>query len=165
MQIRSIAIFSLGDEISPLKSWLIRTYPDRDFTEADVIYNYHHSRARKTIKNVFGILTDRGRIFLTPILGTVQNNERHVCASLVLHNYFCQKSNAAYTPAGFVDSEFSDNYVKPDKWRVTIPNDEAYWLWKKRGDPIQWKSPFKCRMIQRTIFLLKVAKYPGRKHV
>ena len=91
MQIRSIAIFSLGDEISPLKSWLIRTYPDRDFTEADVIYNYHHSRARKTIKNVFGILTDRGRIFLTPILGTVQNNERHVCASLACIIIFAKK--------------------------------------------------------------------------
>ena len=63
--------FLLGDEIFPLKSWLIRPYPGRDLPEAELIYNYHYSRARRTIENAFGILSARWRIFLTPIRATV----------------------------------------------------------------------------------------------
>ena len=59
--------FLLGGEIFPLKSRLIRPYPGRDLTDVEGIYNYHHSRAKRTIENVFGILAARWKIFLTPI--------------------------------------------------------------------------------------------------
>ena len=33
--------FLLGDDIFPLKKWLIKTYPGRSLSEEQKIYNYH----------------------------------------------------------------------------------------------------------------------------
>ena len=48
--------FLLSDEIFPLKKWLMRPYPGKNASEQEKIYNYRHSRARKCIKNAFGIM-------------------------------------------------------------------------------------------------------------
>ena len=51
-----ILYFLVGDEIFPLKPWLLRPYPGRLLQLLEMIYNYRHSRARRGIKNTFGIL-------------------------------------------------------------------------------------------------------------
>ena len=51
--------FLLGDEIFPLKKWLMRPYPGKNASEQEKIYNYRHSRARRCIENVFGIMCAR----------------------------------------------------------------------------------------------------------
>ena len=48
----------LGDEIFPLKMWLLRSF-SRPLTEEQRIFAYRLSRARRTIENAFGILTAR----------------------------------------------------------------------------------------------------------
>ena len=112
--------YLLGDEIFPLKTYLMRPYPGKKLQENQAVYNYRHSRARRVIENTFGILVSRWRIFNTPINATVENTEKYVKAAIVLHNYLRQTENAAYCPAGFIDSERSTGDINVGNWRNAI---------------------------------------------
>lgn len=113
-----LPFYLLGDEIFPLNPWLIRPYPGSNLGEAERIYNYRHSRCRRTIGNAFGILVARWRIFSTPIKASVENVEKYVLACLALHNYLEQTSNAYYAPHGFVDCIGSDGSIRLGDWRA-----------------------------------------------
>ena len=77
----------------------MRPYPGTDLSyEEKKICNYKHSRARRVIENVFGILSTRWRIFYKPIKSTLENAENYTVACLALHNYLRQTDNAVYTP-------------------------------------------------------------------
>ena len=115
----------LGDEIFPLKKWLMRPFPGRNATEEEKIYNYRHSRARRVIENSFGILTARWRIFQKPIRGTVANVERYILACLALHNYLRLTDNAHYSPVGFIDSEGKEGNICPGEWRLMRCNQSG----------------------------------------
>ena len=113
--------FLLGDEIFPLKHWLMRPYPGK-LPEEERIYNYRHSRARRTIENAFGILVARWRLFHRPIKASIQNTESYVMACLCLHNYLRQTENSLYTPKGFIDIEYANGDIKPGEWRNQTQN-------------------------------------------
>ena len=81
---KPLPYFLLGDEIFPLKPWLMRPFPGNNLSEENRIYNYRHSRARRTIENTFGILAARWRIMLKPIRASVENVEKYICACLGL---------------------------------------------------------------------------------
>ena len=51
--------FLVGDEIFPLKTYLMRPYPGSTLTEKKFVYNYRHSRACRVIENSFEILVSR----------------------------------------------------------------------------------------------------------
>ena len=112
----------VGDEIFPLKTWLLRPYPGV-LTEFQRVFNYRQSRARRVIENAFGILVTRWRIFLTAINASVENIECYVKSAVVLHNYLMQTENSLYRPSGFVDSENSDGDIIEGHWRESIRND------------------------------------------
>ena len=125
--------FLVGDEIFPLKDWLMCPYPGRGgLTEKENVFNYRLSRARRVIENTFGILVARWRIFRRTIRASPKNVEHYVLAALCLHNYLRQTDNAGYCPAGFVDSENSSGDIKPGEWRSIIQNDEAFIPLQKR---------------------------------
>ena len=107
-----IPYFLVGDEIFPLKPWLLRPYPGRLLQLLEMIYNYRHSRARRVIENAFGILRARWRIFSHPIKASVQNTERYVMACLCLPNYLPPTKNSLYTPQGVVDVKLADSKIK-----------------------------------------------------
>ena len=97
-----IPYYFIGDEIFPLKTWLVRPYPEKAIVddEEKKIFNYRQSRARRVIKNAFGILTARWRIFHKPIVATVENVETYTLSCLALQNYLRQTDSAIYTPQG-----------------------------------------------------------------
>ena len=117
--------YLLGDEIFPLKTWLMRPYPGSQSEETQKVYNYRHSRARRVIENAFGILSARWRIFHKPIRASIDNVEKYTLACLSLHNYLRQTDNAAYTPQGFIDSESNDGTIKAGEWRSIQANDQG----------------------------------------
>ena len=65
--------FPLGDEIFPLKPWLMRPFPGKSATEEERVYNYRQSRARRWIENAFGISSARWRIFQKRIRATMKD--------------------------------------------------------------------------------------------
>ena len=55
-----IPYFIIGDDIIALKTWLQHSFPGRSkLSEAQQIFHYHLSRARRVIENTFGILRAR----------------------------------------------------------------------------------------------------------
>ena len=62
----------LGDEIFPLKTWLLRSFPGK-LTEIQKIFNYRLSKGRRAIGNTFGVLGARWRIVHTQVRARVQN--------------------------------------------------------------------------------------------
>ena len=117
---QDLPYFLLGDEIFPLKDWLMRSFPGTGAIEEEKIYNYRHSRACRCIGNAFGILSQLRRIFLKPIKASVKNIENYTLACLALQNYWRLIENAKYTPAGFADSEDSDGNIVPGDWRKDV---------------------------------------------
>ena len=115
----------LGDDIFPLKPWLMKPYPGKHLDEAQRVYNYRLSRARRTVENAFGILTAKWRILRRAIKANVDLVDKIAKACVCLHNYLQLTDNARYIPAGFVDSEDSSGNIIPGNWRNATEADEG----------------------------------------
>ena len=116
--------FLVGDEIFPLKTWLMRPYPGT-LDKEQRIFNYRLCRARRTLEDVFGILCARWRIFYTPIHAKVENVENFVLACLALHNYLRLTDNVSYCPSGFTDSYDDTGNLQEGKWRTLAVGKEG----------------------------------------
>ena len=101
----SLRFVVVADDAFPLKEYLMKPYAQRGLTKEQRIYKYHLSCARCIVENAFGILSNRFRVFLSPIMVSPQNAEKMVLASCALHNYLRCKNSACYTPTGSFDSE------------------------------------------------------------
>ena len=98
--------FLIGDEIFPIKTWLMRPIPGKLNLAEQICDNFNRIlRARRVIENRFGILVARWRLYRTPIVASVENAESYVLETLALHNYLRLTDNATYTTKGLVDSE------------------------------------------------------------
>ena len=106
--------YLVGDEIFPLKIWLMRPYPCQ--LSEEKILHYRLSRARRVIENTFGILPTRWRINHSPVIASIKNAESYVVAAIALHNYRRLTDNAVYTPVGFKDSQTSSGKIRPGEW-------------------------------------------------
>lgn len=81
----------VADEAFPMKSYLMRPYSRATFggNEGNKIFNYRLSRARRVVKNAFGILSNRWRIFQTNIQIQPKSVDNIVLAACCLHNMLC----------------------------------------------------------------------------
>ena len=92
----------MGDEIFPLKSWLLRPY--RGKTQLK-----NNTSISRDIQEAIELL----RIPLGFDKASVENTEKYVLACLLLHYYLRQTNDALYTPAAFNDSESIDGGLIP----------------------------------------------------
>ena len=102
----SLPYYLVGDEIFPLKTWLMRPYPVQ-LSQKEIILHYRLSRARRVIQNTFGILAGRCWIYHSPFIVSIENAESYVLVIILLHNYLTLTDNVVFTPVGFVDSQAS----------------------------------------------------------
>lgn len=113
----------VGDEAFPLKHNLLRLYPGKNLPEAQAIYNYRLSRARRIIENSFGILASRWRIFRRSILANPNNVVTFTKAAIALHNFLRVTESSVYCPAGYIDAEDGDGNIVGGAWREETNGD------------------------------------------
>ena len=104
---------------------LIKTYSSIYQDILTFIANYRISRARRIIKNAFGILSARFRIFQRPILAKIDTVVSITKACVALHNFLMQDNDSGfnpYCPRDFVDFD-NHGKRKPGLWRKVIVND------------------------------------------
>ena len=74
---------------------------------------------------VFGILANRFRIFLSPILLSPENVEILPLACYTLHNFLCDKSPLRYTSPGRFDAEnLEKRELQHGNWRSGLSSQE-----------------------------------------
>ena len=110
--------FLVGDEIFPLKTWLMRPYPGSGLTLEGSIFNYRQSRPRRTAENTFGMWVNRWRVFHTPIIATPEHVEQLVMAAIALHNFLRKTVLSVYCPSGYVDYIDPNGRLVPGQWRA-----------------------------------------------
>ena len=81
---RNLPYVVVGDDIFPLKPWLMKPYPGKNLSESERVYNYRLSRARRTIENTFGIFAAKWRIYRRPIRANLDLVDKVVKATVVL---------------------------------------------------------------------------------
>jgi hypothetical protein len=89
----------VGDEAYPLKTYLMRPYPQRNLGPEEDIFNKRLAKARQVVERSFGILSSKWRLLLKL---TEVNPERAdgiiQCISL-LHNIIIDKEGIHHLPA------------------------------------------------------------------
>jgi len=78
----------VGDAAFPLKTYLMRPFPEKTTTKGDAKdnYNYRLSRARMVVECSFGSISSKFRILQKPIETNVENAVHIVKAITLLHN-------------------------------------------------------------------------------
>jgi len=113
----------VADAAFPLKTYLLKPYPQRKLDAKKEIFNYRLSRARRIIENTFGIMTNRWRIFRRPLIALPKNAVRITKAACVLHNFLQRADNnnggtaRHYCPSGYTDTYDNDGNVILGQWR------------------------------------------------
>lgn len=109
----------VGDNGFALKDYLMVPFRgDHDAGSIKRIFNYRLSRARRTIENVFGIMSAVFRVLRKPILLEPNKARTVVQTCLLLHNFLRRSSNSrnSYSPPGTFDSHEHGNLI-PGSWR------------------------------------------------
>ena len=115
-----IPYYLVADDAFPLKQCIMKPYSQTGLTTKKRIFNYRLSRARRIVKNAFGILANRFRIFMTPIGLIPEKVEMIVMACCSLHNYLRSRAmeRTVYTPHGSLDMEDPLTHaIEPGQWR------------------------------------------------
>lgn len=123
----------LGDEAFALHKNLMKPYPRQQslHDRFKAIYNYRHSRARRTTENTFGIMASYFRVFFTPIgIATPTTIDNLVVAACILHNMM--RSEKINSPAETIFGDIDDSITMPTENMIPIatsavgrPNNEA----------------------------------------
>ena len=82
----SIPYTLVADDAFPLKPYIQKPYLQIGMTKERQIFNYCLSRARRIVENTSGILSNRFRVFMTPI-GLKPKKVETIVLACYLHNF------------------------------------------------------------------------------
>nr|CAH7762571.1 unnamed protein product [Callosobruchus chinensis] len=98
----------VADDAFALDLNLMKSYPGQHAKGSkERVLNYRLSRARRTVENVFGILSAVFRVLRKPILLTPQKAQIITLTCCYLHNFLMKQKSSSqlYTPPGSFDTE------------------------------------------------------------
>lgn len=97
----------LGDEAFALHENLMKSYPKDQSTndKSKTIYNYRHSRARRTTENTFGIMASYFRVYHVPIAIDTNTVDMLITSTCLLHNMMRNEKLLAPQQAQFDDTQ------------------------------------------------------------
>ncbi|XP_023716998.1 protein ALP1-like [Cryptotermes secundus] len=81
----------VGDEEYPLKTFLMRPYPQRRLGSEEEIFNKRLAHARQVVECAFGIVSNKWRILLKALEVTPERAEQIVKCICLLHNIIIDK--------------------------------------------------------------------------
>ena len=111
----------VGDEAFALKPYMMKPFSQKELTTAKRVYNHRHSRARRISENLFGILANRWRAFLSPLRVSPDKATTMTNCALVLHNFLRKGSSRnIYCPSTLADQEDDDGGVVQGSWRPDV---------------------------------------------
>lgn len=121
----------VGDGAFGISNYVMKPYLRNDMTYKQKIFNYRLSRARRYIECTFGILSNKFRVFHTPMNASFSNAKNIVPACCVLHNFIRVRDgyngNDTLSITGLIDLDtqpvsrtgntlrevFSDYFISP----------------------------------------------------
>lgn len=95
----------------------MKPFPERNISREQTIFNYRLCRARRIVKNAFGILASRFRVFRKPLNLSLKNIDAVVLASCALHNHLRKKSKTYLTPTCIDREDLEKGSVINGTWR------------------------------------------------
>jgi hypothetical protein len=95
-----IPYFFAGDDAFPLETSVMKPFAQQGLSEERRIFNYRLSRGRRVSENVFGILSNRFRVYSTVLSIKPDNAVKVILATLALHNFLRAKVPNRYIPKG-----------------------------------------------------------------
>ncbi|XP_074026329.1 uncharacterized protein [Leptinotarsa decemlineata] len=98
----------VADDAFALHEHIVKPFPQKNLTPDERIFNYRLSRARRTVENAFGILSNRFRVFHTSINMKPEKINYILLASCALHNFLRRHSSNSYLPKNSIDTEVLD---------------------------------------------------------
>lgn len=82
----------VADDAFPLKTYLMKPFQRRNLSPTETIFNFRLSTARRVVENAFGLLSNRWRIFRSPMFLSPTKAKSVILACIVLHNMLrCNK--------------------------------------------------------------------------
>lgn len=115
----------VGDDAFPLVDRIMKPFtPPRGgtLTDAENIFNYRLSRARRCVENAFGILTSKFICLGRPLLCSPARAQKIVSACCVLHNYFLKNLKGLYCPPSLTDHYDDNGHLIEGEWRKNVQN-------------------------------------------
>ncbi|XP_045482780.1 putative nuclease HARBI1 [Harmonia axyridis] len=79
--------FIIGDGSFGISKHVMKPYVRSNMTHKEKIFNYRLSRARRYIESTFGIMSNKFRVFHTPMAVSVKVSTNIVKACCILHNF------------------------------------------------------------------------------
>jgi len=108
----------VADSAFALSSRLMKPYSEGKCTQAERIFNYRLSRARRIVENAFGHLAQRFGIYQRAIQVHPEKAKKMILATLALHNYLRHMRDQQYLGPNAVDCERGDGHLLvPGEWR------------------------------------------------